>query len=806
MKLKRIASLALSAALLLGLFILPPQNRAEAAGVGVFTDVSDPQVAEAVELLRLLGAVNGAGGGKYYPDGTLTRAEFCKLAVVVMGKADLEPAQRNRTIFLDVPSTHWARGYVNLASTLTPGGEPAGAESASGRLIAGVGNGTFQPDTPIKFAEAVTLLMRILGFSDTDMSVGSTWYDGYLSMAAARGLTQGIKAGALDAVTRGQAALLFRNLLFTEVKDSDTRYLQAKLGGSLTPDSIVLGYSETSPSGKPGVSVAGKEALVLTDRLGVAPELLGVRGELAADKNGRFLTILPNDSDTIRRVTLTAAPTKDGKLVAGNEQITIPNNATVYRGGKTETYSEVMSKLYSGTHLVLCYGADGALAYLCVTGGTGSSTAGSKAMVARQDPNGSNPFTALTGGDTGYQIYKNGVPAAVADLRQYDVAVYDRSSKILQVSDLRLTGLFEKAAPNPNLPTSVTVMGQEFPVLTEGAADLASFKLGSTITLLLTVNGEVAGVVAPSAARSSIVGVASISGDEATVTPLVDIPGTDGPRKFTGKHGLSTASANAMNGQIVTISSYKKDQISLSKVSGSGASGVLDLETQTVGSVKLSDNVRFFEKVGTSALTEIRPGAITLARVPAGKIAYVHKDYAGKIDVVVLEDVTGDLYEYGFLTKDTVETDTWYNASTEKNEAITNSAVIIRNSDHPTGSDKIITGAAFNENNPGGVALSAARFKDSYPQAAAVISLTELKDVGANLFDLDAGYLTVDGERYPIAGNVQCYHKATGTWFNADAETGLEALEDLLNYGGTFDAYYDKAPGQGGKIRMVILR
>ena len=148
MKRKRILAGALAAATLAGLLTLP----ATAAGGSAFTDISDSDTAEAAEILRLLGVVDGTGGASYRPGGTLTRAEFCKMAVDVMGKGDLEPAQRGRTIFLDVGPRHWARGYVNLASSLTTSGELAGTPSSQSdegskapadRLILGVGNGAF---------------------------------------------------------------------------------------------------------------------------------------------------------------------------------------------------------------------------------------------------------------------------------------------------------------------------------------------------------------------------------------------------------------------------------------------------------------------------------------------------------------------------------------------------------------------------------------------------------------------------------------------------------------------------------------
>ena len=106
------------AATLAALLVFLPASAARSAA---FSDITDPDVAEAAEVLRLLGVVDGTGGGAFNPGGTLTRAEFCKMAIEIMGKGGEEPAQRNRTIFPDVGPSHWASGYVNLASTPPPG-------------------------------------------------------------------------------------------------------------------------------------------------------------------------------------------------------------------------------------------------------------------------------------------------------------------------------------------------------------------------------------------------------------------------------------------------------------------------------------------------------------------------------------------------------------------------------------------------------------------------------------------------------------------------------------------------------------
>lgn len=64
---------------------------ASAAGAGSFYDITDEATANAAEVLRLLGVVNGTGGGAFRPAGTLTRAEFCKMTIEIMGLGGEEP-------------------------------------------------------------------------------------------------------------------------------------------------------------------------------------------------------------------------------------------------------------------------------------------------------------------------------------------------------------------------------------------------------------------------------------------------------------------------------------------------------------------------------------------------------------------------------------------------------------------------------------------------------------------------------------------------------------------------------------------
>lgn len=792
MKIKRFLAGLLAAALVCGLVVVVPASAATGGtSTSGFTDITDPAVAEAAEVLRLLGVVNGTGGTSFNPGGTLTRAEFCKMAIEIMGKGEEASAQMNRTIFLDVKGDHWARGYINLAASTRLGATEEGGGGEM--LMVGVGDGTFRPNQTITFAEAVTIMMRILGYTASDVASGSSWYSGYLSSAAVIGLTDGVSLTWNSTITRGQTAILFENMLYTNPKGIETPYL-TQLGGSITDEAVIISLDATAADGTAScILTTGSADPYKTNHVPFDSTLAGARAKLVLDKNSKVIAIMPSEGGTQRTTSVVSAEI-NSVTVSGGEKLDVPPTTTVYRESGETTYKDIYLNLKTGSPLVLHYGVTGKLEYLYLP----SNLAAEEAAVAKGTVSG-NPFASLVGNDTGYQIVKNGLPATLSDIRQYDVATYDKASKTLYVSDLRLTGVYENVSPSPATPLTVTMMGATFPVLSSAYTDLSSFKIGDVITLLLTSDGQVAGAVSPSVAKSTTVGVVEMKGTNATVTPLADIRDADGKKVvFSGATAYSEESAAQMQGQLVTVSSTKLGMLSLSRLSGSGASGALDMSTRTLGSDKLADNVVLYERVGRGAPVEISFDQLTRTTVPADKITYVGKDYAGRVNFIVFDDVTGDQYTYGFAKKGTVT-----GSSSSMSYSNTCVSVEIGND---TYSDQLITGAAITENMPIGITASLDEI-DGFHKLSNWVTLKAVENVPRSAFELNEyinpeskapiGTVTTRDMVLPVAGNVLCYNKTTKSWF--------ASLDEARAYSDTLTIYYDRAPQEGGKVRLVVV-
>ncbi|NLA85705.1 MAG: hypothetical protein GX847_00155, partial [Clostridiales bacterium] len=240
-------------------------------------------------------------------------------------------------------------------------------------------------------------------------------------------------------------------------------------------------------------------------------------------------------------------------------------------------------------------------------------------------------------------------------------------------------------------------------------------------------------------------------------------------------------------GELVTVSSYTTGQISLSKLGSSGAAGELDLSKLTLGTASLSPAVKIFERVGTGSVEQISLSDLTQTKISASKVVYARKDYAGRVDLLVLNDVTGDRYEYGILMEKLIPETDW------NGKAFNNRAVYIMNRENQTDSEAIVTGQAITKNAPGGIAVSADGKK-----LEAVVTLTEVKNVSRTAFYTVGGktYLHLSNMDIMVADKPECYNKLTNTWF--------EGLADARAFADTLTVYYDRAPAEGGKIRMVV--
>lgn len=168
-----------------------------------YSDVADDSAySVAVESLSKLGIVTGYEDGTYGPEKAVTRAEMAALIARIQGYEESAKANAN-TAFTDVPSEYWASGYI--------------AQAANQGVVNGYGDGTFGPDDTVKYEQAVTMIMRTLGYDPFAANNGG-YPTGYLAAAQRYGVTKNVSnAVAGTDANRGTIAQLLYNGIDTAI-------------------------------------------------------------------------------------------------------------------------------------------------------------------------------------------------------------------------------------------------------------------------------------------------------------------------------------------------------------------------------------------------------------------------------------------------------------------------------------------------------------------------------------------------------------------------------------------------------------
>ena len=131
-----------------------------------FSDVGDDNTyKDAITTLTKLKVIDGYEDGTFKPDGQITRAEFTKLIVFILGYKDLA---YDSSDFTDVDASHWAKNYIQTAYNLG--------------IIAGMGDGTFAPDAPVTYEQALKMVVCTLGYVQFAENLGE-WPEGFIKQA-----------------------------------------------------------------------------------------------------------------------------------------------------------------------------------------------------------------------------------------------------------------------------------------------------------------------------------------------------------------------------------------------------------------------------------------------------------------------------------------------------------------------------------------------------------------------------------------------------------------------------------------------
>ncbi len=204
--LKRLMSVVLSVVMLLSFVI--------STSAATFTDVAETDNAfEAIEVLAALKILEGKEAGVFDPEANIKRSEFAAVICRAMNQSPVGLAS-----FVDVPEDHWAYDYI--------------AWAASQNIVKGKGEGKFDPDANVTYNEAITMIVRAMGYEYYVEEYLGGFPTGYTRIAGSYKIDSGVNtANGNAAASRADVAKLVYNAFEAPLMDysyaigNDTEYV-----------------------------------------------------------------------------------------------------------------------------------------------------------------------------------------------------------------------------------------------------------------------------------------------------------------------------------------------------------------------------------------------------------------------------------------------------------------------------------------------------------------------------------------------------------------------------------------------------
>jgi hypothetical protein len=298
----------------------------------------------------------------------VTRAAFLKSIIEAEGLDAAAANSKGTTPFSDITQNSTLSGYINAGLNI---GTTQGVNEG---VVYGTADGTYRPNDAVTYAEACTIMVRLLGYSDTDSVLeNSSWPNNYIQEAATLKLTTGISLSKSSKLTVGVEAVLFDRLFNSVMKSStsssekyfsDNYYADSTVTGTLT-EAIIVGNSKTSDDLSDNqilaYTAAGKETLTLQN--GVTAPTIGAKYKLYV-YNSTTVTKVAAKENTVEDYAVTAV-SSSSKLISYTDSnkktqtLTLPQASAYYYHGKYVDYDTVIKSIQSYSSVILAKNSSG---------------------------------------------------------------------------------------------------------------------------------------------------------------------------------------------------------------------------------------------------------------------------------------------------------------------------------------------------------------------------------------------------------------------------------------------------------------
>lgn len=317
----------LAGTVLAGMLAVP--NMGLAATALPLSDIAKNANKDAILKLNYAGVLKGYTDGTFKPDKEVTRAEFAKIAVLAMGYTEEQAnLMKGTTVFKDLPASHWATGYINLA--------------VSQGIIKGYPDGTFKPNNNVKIAEALTVYVQGLKINVNASNTGE-WYYPYLLEADKAGIYEAKETPAA-AAKRDVVANYTDNFMETPVYANGAYYdKDGNAEGTIKKLPVVKGAVASYDKSSKKLKLVGESKdIVISDSAQVFGNIVvGAKVEYIV-KNGKvaFLTVSTAESNIVEGIvktglnfTTAVGDEKKFKAIVNGKEVVleVENGVTVSR-------------------------------------------------------------------------------------------------------------------------------------------------------------------------------------------------------------------------------------------------------------------------------------------------------------------------------------------------------------------------------------------------------------------------------------------------------------------------------------------
>ena len=263
---KKVLSIVLS--LVMVICMMPVM--AFAGTTPTYNDIAGEKCEASVELLTELGVVDGYEDGSYKPAQTVTRAEMAKLIVTALG---LNPTA-GTTSFTDMANAQWAVPCVGYAESLG--------------IINGYGDGRFGPNDQVTYDQAITMIVRALGYTTDCNEMQGVWPAVYVQKANELGILKDVNTTGSAGANRGDIAIMLANALYVQMVYADND--GATIGKTDADGTTEVTMYNTLVKGAGmyyGTVNAGDTATATKN----INELLGAAGKIVVNEDGDVISV-----------------------------------------------------------------------------------------------------------------------------------------------------------------------------------------------------------------------------------------------------------------------------------------------------------------------------------------------------------------------------------------------------------------------------------------------------------------------------------------------------------------------------------